>query len=309
VRDLGDDVSRHYELTLGRDERTGDHRYLYEALVLALRDRMVGSWRHTQGHYLQSNEQAGGLPVHGIPHRAQPAQRDPVHGRRGRGARGGCALCLPSRTGGGGAGRGPRQRRPRAPRGLFPRQLCVPRPAGHGLRHPLRVRHVPAGPARRLPGRGAGPLAAPRQSLGIRACANARGCAFGGRTVPTGRAGAPAPSLGGYARRSRRALRHAGARLPQRHGEHAAPVAREATQAFDLEEFNAGSYSDAVAAKTRPSRSPWCCTRTTRARRQGPAPAPAVLPRLGEPAGHPGTLGARGHGEDFEGFAAATACS
>jgi starch phosphorylase len=56
VRDLGDDVSRHYELTLGRDERTGDHRYLYEALVLALRDRMVGSWRHTQGHYLQSNE-------------------------------------------------------------------------------------------------------------------------------------------------------------------------------------------------------------------------------------------------------------
>jgi starch phosphorylase len=50
VRDLGDDVSRHYELTLGRDERTGDHRYLYEALVLALRDRMVGSWRHTQGH-------------------------------------------------------------------------------------------------------------------------------------------------------------------------------------------------------------------------------------------------------------------
>jgi starch phosphorylase len=249
VRDLGDDVSRHYELTLGRDERTGDHRYLYEALVLALRDRMVGSWRHTQGHYLQSNEKQ--VPVDGIPHRAQPAQRDPVHGRRGRCARCGCALCLRNRgRGGGGAGRGPRQRRPRAPRRLFPRQLCGPVPPGHGLRHPLRVRHVPAAPARRLPGRGAGPLAAPRQPLGVRVRECTRQVRFHGRTETyTDDAGAPAPSLGGYARRSRRALRHARARLPQRHGEYAAPVAREATEAFDLVEFNAGSYSDAVAAK------------------------------------------------------------
>jgi len=51
---LGDDVSRHYELTLGRDEQTGDHRYLYEAMALSLRDRMVSRWRHKQGHYLES---------------------------------------------------------------------------------------------------------------------------------------------------------------------------------------------------------------------------------------------------------------
>ncbi|MEE4661696.1 MAG: glycogen/starch/alpha-glucan phosphorylase [Halieaceae bacterium] len=53
---LWDDVTRHYELTLGRDEQTGDHRYLYEAMALSLRDRMVSRWRHKQGDYLESTD-------------------------------------------------------------------------------------------------------------------------------------------------------------------------------------------------------------------------------------------------------------
>ena len=46
------DVERHYAYTLGRDERTGDHRYLYEALALSLRDRLVKAWRTSQARYL-----------------------------------------------------------------------------------------------------------------------------------------------------------------------------------------------------------------------------------------------------------------
>ncbi len=45
-------VARHYRLTLGQDRTGGDHHYLYQALALALRDRLVGRWRDTR-------EQAG----------------------------------------------------------------------------------------------------------------------------------------------------------------------------------------------------------------------------------------------------------
>ncbi|KGE02620.1 glycogen/starch/alpha-glucan phosphorylase [Pseudohaliea rubra] len=46
---LADAVARHYHLTLGKDRAGGDHHYLYEALALALRDRLVGRWRRTRG--------------------------------------------------------------------------------------------------------------------------------------------------------------------------------------------------------------------------------------------------------------------
>ena len=45
---LADAVARHYHLTLGRDEGRGDHHYLYQALALALRDRLVSRWRETR---------------------------------------------------------------------------------------------------------------------------------------------------------------------------------------------------------------------------------------------------------------------
>jgi len=53
-RDLADEIDRHYGLTLGRDEREGDHRYLFEALALTLRDRIVGRWRETQAKHRRS---------------------------------------------------------------------------------------------------------------------------------------------------------------------------------------------------------------------------------------------------------------
>lgn len=47
---LNDDIDRHYALTLGRDEPGGSHRYLYEALALSVRDRLVARWRQTRHH-------------------------------------------------------------------------------------------------------------------------------------------------------------------------------------------------------------------------------------------------------------------
>jgi len=47
---LGEDLERHYTLTLGRDEPGGSHRYLYEALALSVRDRLVARWRQTRHH-------------------------------------------------------------------------------------------------------------------------------------------------------------------------------------------------------------------------------------------------------------------
>lgn len=48
---LASDIARHYALTLGRDEGAGDHHYLYEALALSLRDRLVSRWRTTRERY------------------------------------------------------------------------------------------------------------------------------------------------------------------------------------------------------------------------------------------------------------------
>ncbi|MEM8942992.1 MAG: glycogen/starch/alpha-glucan phosphorylase [Pseudomonadota bacterium] len=51
-----DDVDRHYALTLGLDSLDGRHAHLYEALVLTLRDRLVANWRETQARYKRSKE-------------------------------------------------------------------------------------------------------------------------------------------------------------------------------------------------------------------------------------------------------------
>jgi starch phosphorylase len=51
---LTEDVARHYALTLGRDNSPGDHHYLYEALALSLRDRLVGQWRATRERFRES---------------------------------------------------------------------------------------------------------------------------------------------------------------------------------------------------------------------------------------------------------------
>ena len=48
---IAKDLKRHFSLTLGRDELSGSRRYLYEALALTVRDRLVERWRLTRERY------------------------------------------------------------------------------------------------------------------------------------------------------------------------------------------------------------------------------------------------------------------
>lgn len=48
---LDTDLARHFHLTLGRDRDPGSHYYLYNAAVLTIRDRLVERWRATRQHY------------------------------------------------------------------------------------------------------------------------------------------------------------------------------------------------------------------------------------------------------------------
>ncbi|MBT8148563.1 MAG: glycogen/starch/alpha-glucan phosphorylase, partial [Gammaproteobacteria bacterium] len=45
------DLQRHFSLTLGRDELADSHRYLFDALALTVRDRLVERWRATREDY------------------------------------------------------------------------------------------------------------------------------------------------------------------------------------------------------------------------------------------------------------------
>jgi starch phosphorylase len=66
-----------------------------------------------------------------------------------------------------------------------------------------------------------------------------------------------------------------------------------ATDEFDLGEFNAGSYPESVAAKNAAENITMVLyPNDSQRERQGAAPAPAVLPGLGQPAGCAGALGA-----------------
>ena len=49
--DIGRDLHRHFEYTLGRDELGESRHYLYTALAITIRDRMVGRWRATRERY------------------------------------------------------------------------------------------------------------------------------------------------------------------------------------------------------------------------------------------------------------------
>ena len=49
--DISRDLHRHFEYTLGRDEIGESRHYLYTALAITIRDRMVGRWRATRERY------------------------------------------------------------------------------------------------------------------------------------------------------------------------------------------------------------------------------------------------------------------
>ncbi len=45
---FADDLSRHFYFTLGRDKVNDSHHYLYNALAITIRDRLVAQWRETR---------------------------------------------------------------------------------------------------------------------------------------------------------------------------------------------------------------------------------------------------------------------
>lgn len=51
---IAEDLDRHFGLTLGRDELGDSHYYLFNALALTVRDRLVERWRSTRNRYTQA---------------------------------------------------------------------------------------------------------------------------------------------------------------------------------------------------------------------------------------------------------------
>lgn len=49
---IAEDLKRHFSLTLGRDEVSDSHRYLFNAVALTVRDRLVERWRKTRDRYI-----------------------------------------------------------------------------------------------------------------------------------------------------------------------------------------------------------------------------------------------------------------
>ena len=49
---VAEDLNRHFSLTLGRDEVSESHRYLFNAVALTVRDRLVERWRRTRDRHI-----------------------------------------------------------------------------------------------------------------------------------------------------------------------------------------------------------------------------------------------------------------
>ena len=213
---------------LARQERRHRHR---ARPVHGVRERRARPHRRAldldAGGVREAEHEARVLHVARVPDRAPPRQQRhqpqgrPALPRRPQGLR--HQLERPARLR---VGRGPRQRRPRAPRGVLRRLDVDAEPRGHGLRAPVRLRHLPAEDRQRLPGRGARQLAQGRLSVGDEAPRVHAARPFRRtRRVPQQRQ-EPAVGVGAGRDRRGRAVRPADRRLPRR-GQHAAPVERE----------------------------------------------------------------------------------
>jgi len=109
----------------------------------------------------------GGLSLGGVPPGPAPRQQPREPGHRGRGTPGDRGTRSRSRRAAArGGGTRPRQRWPRSPGGMLPRLARDTADPGAGLRHPIRVRHLPTGDRRRLAGGAHRQLAAQRHAVG-----------------------------------------------------------------------------------------------------------------------------------------------
>ena len=180
------------------------------------------------------------------------------------------------------------QRRPRAPRGVFHRFAGHARSAGAGLRHPLRVRHLPAGDRRRLAGGENRQVAALRQSLGDRAARVVlrREVRRPHRSLVR-RVRPQAYALGAGPHRQWHSLRHAHPRLSREHGEHAAAVESRGARVLRLRHLQSRRLlrrRQPEGGQRKPHQGSLPERRT--GARQGAAARTAVLLRLVLAAGH-----------------------
>ena len=154
--------------SVAKDQYTARDFDVYQGLAYAVRDRLMERWFRTQNTYYHRDAKRVYYLSLEFLHGAGPAQQRPQPGRRGR------LHARPWRSSASGlediaragVGRRPGQRRPGPPRGLHPGLGGHPGAALLRLRHPLRVRHLPAEDPGRLPGRVPRQLAALRQPLG-----------------------------------------------------------------------------------------------------------------------------------------------
>jgi starch phosphorylase len=142
---------------------------LYMALARTVRQALISRWIKTLETQIGRGSKA--VVYLSAEYLLGPSagQRTAGHESAGdRPARTGDPRPRPRRVAGVRGGARPRQRRPRPPRGLLPRLAGHHVDPGGGLRHPLRVRHLPTDLQRGGPaGRDARHLAAPRQPLGV----------------------------------------------------------------------------------------------------------------------------------------------
>ncbi len=256
------------------------------ALALSVRDRLE-RWASTRAPTTSRTSRSPTTsPPSSCSARARHNLLSPRH--RGRRAEACAALGQPRRADRARGGARPRQRRPRPARRLLPRFAGDARAAGDRLRHPLRVRHL-------RPARSA---TAPRSSAPTSGC---------GSATP-GRSRAPDDSAPRQLRRPhrelsrrrgplpralaagepghRRALRHADARLPGQHLQHASALEARGREVFD---FGASTPATTTARCRRSALRDHLqgALPQRRARdRQAAAPGAAVLLRLLLAAGH-----------------------
>ena len=166
VEGLKEDFAWHLRYSLAKGDTRATERDEYTAFAMAVRDRLVERWISTQEEYARQNE-ARLLHVARVPHRASSRQQR--HQPQGRPALPRSPQGIRHRLEqpkGLRVRRRPRQRRPRASRRVLHRLDVDAEPRRHGLRPQVRLRHFPPEDRERLPGRGTGPLAQERLSVG-----------------------------------------------------------------------------------------------------------------------------------------------
>ena len=253
--------------TVGKDTRAATRRDWFTTSAFGVRDRLVDRWMETTRNYYKADAKRvyylslefliGRLMTNSLANLGVMQAVGDALRRAG--------LRLDDIVGHG-AGRGAGQRRPGPSGRLLPGQHGDAGPARLRLRHPLRVRHVPAALRARLAGRAAGPLAASSATRG-----SSRGPEILFPVQFYGRVEETRDSMGERAYKwvdTERVLAMAYDTPVVGYGGKTINTLRlwsaKATSDFDFGHFNDGDYMKAVEHKILSENLSACSTRTTR---------------------------------------------